>query len=222
MFATVIADVVRSRAQPDRDTLQRGIEAALDRVHAVYPVTDRSLRATVADEFQGVFHGIEEALMTTLLVQLALPEGVACRFGVGWGEVHRVESSAAAIEDGSGWWAARESVDHAHALQSGRVALARTWFTAHDSAPAEVRRRAPLINAYLLARDQVVGAMSDRTRRLAFGAWQRVPQARLAEGEGISQSAVSQALGRAGVPALLLGLEGLDAARTPGGVAGDR
>lgn len=224
MFATVIADIVGSRAQPDRNLLQRGIEAAIDRVEAVHPAAERPLRATVADEFQGVYPSVHDALTATLLVRFALPDGVGCRFGIGWGEVRPVTSVAGDIEDGSGWWAAREAVERAHALEDGRVAPARTWFVAHESTEADVQRTVPLVNAYLLARDQVVAAMSDRTRRLAFGAWQRVPQVRLAGLEGISQSAVSQALSKAGVPALLTGLEelGAGAVRPSAGVAGAR
>ena len=61
-------------------------------------------------------------------------------------------------------------------------------------------------NAYLLARDELVAAMSDRTRRLVYGRFLSRTQADLAGSEGITQSAVSQALSSSGARSLLEGL----------------
>jgi DNA-binding CsgD family transcriptional regulator len=66
-----------------------------------------------------------------------------------------------------------------------------------------------LANAYLFARDQLVGEMTGRARRLAYGRIGGQTQAQLAEEEGISQSAVSQALASAGVAALIEGFRQL-------------
>jgi hypothetical protein len=60
-------------------------------------------------------------------------------------------------------------------------------------------------NAYLLVRDQLVGAMSERTRRLTHGRCRGLTQRRLAAQEGITQSAVSQALTAAGAAAVVEG-----------------
>ena len=61
------------------------------------------------------------------------------------------------------------------------------------------------VNAYLLARDALIGPLSARDRRLVLGAARGTAQKTLAEQESISQSAVSQALRRASAGALLTG-----------------
>jgi len=75
--------------------------------------------------------------------------------------------------------------------------------------PASAR----LANAYLLARDQLVSEMTGRTRRLVYGRLQGRTQTELARDEGITQSAVSQALATAGASAVV---EGFRQLRTDG------
>src|SRR3546814_5326864 len=92
---------------------------------------------------------------------------------------------------------------------------ARTWVNVADGVDnADMRSSAALANAYLLARDQLVGAMSERTRRLVYGRCLGRTQRALAEAEGITQSAVSQALAVAGAGAIVEGF----AALNPGGI----
>ncbi len=64
-------------------------------------------------------------------------------------------------------------------------------------------------NAYLLARDEIVGAMSERERRLTYGRLLGRGQQELAAEEGISQPSVSKALRGAGSAAVLEGLAAL-------------
>jgi len=64
-------------------------------------------------------------------------------------------------------------------------------------------------NAYVLARDELVSAMSGRTRRLTYGRCLGRTQRELAEAEGITQPAVSQALSAAGSAALVAGFTDL-------------
>lgn len=66
------------------------------------------------------------------------------------------------------------------------------------------------VNAYLLARDHMVGAMSQRARRLTYGRCLQRTQRELASREGISQSAVSQALAGSGSQAIVEGFLLLD------------
>src|SRR3546814_18002858 len=76
---------------------------------------------------------------------------------------------------------------------------ARTWVNVADGVDnADMRSSAALANAYLLARDQLVGAMSERTRRLVYGRCLGRTQRAPAEAEGITQSAVSPGLAGAG------------------------
>ena len=205
----VIVDLVDSRQIEDR----RGTQAAI--LTAFAGITDvdghtQPLHATVGDEFQGVYPTLSVALEGTLLARLALPAGVDCRFGLGLGEVVDVgEGVVGAIQDGSAWWRAREAIDEAHTREDGRTPSVRSWFRSADTKNAQQS----LVNAYLLARDQVVGAMSDRARRLAFGTMIGRSQAELANSEGITQSAVSQSLRRSGGASLIAAVEELRTGR---------
>lgn len=202
MNVAVIADIVGSRTLPDRAAAQRLLEDAIARVERDVPLAVRELRSTVGDELQGVYPSLDAAMAALLLLRLALPDDVDCRFGVGVGALGEVPSRAGALAEGPGWWAAREAIDVIHAKQARTIPGARTW-VAVDANAAHVQ--VGLANAYLLARDQLVSAMSARTRRLVYGRLLGVTQAELAAAEGITQSAVSQALGAAGAGALVDG-----------------
>ncbi len=190
----VIVDIVGSRSMVDRPVVQAGIQGAFAEVDDLIAVGS-PFRATVGDEFQAVYPGVGIALEATLAARLALPEGVDCRFGLGLGEVKEVGAGAAGpIQDGSGWWRAREAIDEAHDREDSRTPSLRGWFR---GGPGDEVLEAT-VNAYLLARDHIVGAMSERARRLTFGTMSGRVQSELAEIEGISQGAVSQALRRSG------------------------
>ena len=64
-------------------------------------------------------------------------------------------------------------------------------------------------NAYLLVRDELVGVMNERERRLTYGRLLGRSQHDLAAEEGISQPSVSKSLRNAGSAALLEGLVAL-------------
>ncbi|MFD4959214.1 SatD family protein [Microbacterium sp. NPDC058389] len=205
MPVAVTVDIVGSRRLPDRDAAQRALDDAIARVERDLPVAERPLRPTVGDELQGVFATLDAALATTLLVQLALPDIVECRFGLGIGETGLVASASGDIPDGPAWWAARAAIDHVHALEQRTVPSARTWVVAHDEAGDAAHDAARRADAYLLARDQVVGVMSERARRLTYGRCFGVTQRELAAQEGVTQSAVSQLLAASGAAAVVEG-----------------
>ncbi|GAA5025293.1 SatD family protein [Microbacterium fluvii] len=203
MITPVIADIVGSRQLPDRSSAQALLDTALAQVDADLPGAVRALRPIVGDELQGLYPSLPHAMATTLLLRLALPDGVECRFGVGIGAVGEVPSAAGGIAEGPGWWAARAAIDTVHALQSRAVPGARTWVAA--AAQADADAAASAANAYLLARDQLVSDMTERTRRLVYGRCLGATQSDLAAGEGITQSAVSQALATSGAGAVVEG-----------------
>jgi hypothetical protein len=66
----------------------------------------------------------------------------------------------------------------------------------------------------LLARDQLIGAMTERERRLTYGRCRGVTQRELARAEGITQPAVSQALAAAGSAVIVEGMRALQAEAT--------
>lgn len=201
----VISDIVGSRQLADRDGAQRILDSTIERIEAELPLALRQLRPTVADEEQGTYATLGDALASLLLLQLALPDQVECRFGIGIGEIRPVASRTGNIEDGAGWWAARAAIDIVHAKQQRAAPSARTWVVASPGEDAEVHRNVGLANAYLLTRDQIVGDMTERERRLTYGRCLGRTQKDLARAEGITQPGVSQALGSAGAHALVEG-----------------
>jgi hypothetical protein len=131
-----------------------------------------------------------------------LPDGVECRFGLGIGAVDGFESASGRLQDGPGWWAARAAIDTVHAKQQRAAPSARTWVVASPDEDAGVHTAAALANSYLLARDHLVGGMNERARRLTLGRCLGRTQRDLAQEEGITQPAVSQALAAIVVAAL--------------------
>jgi hypothetical protein len=207
----VILDLVNSRQLSNRRVAQleteRSIEVVNRRVAAVQP-----LAPTVGDEFQGVYASVGDALHATLLVRLAIPAGIDCRFGLGRGPVWPIgEGAVGAIQDGPGWWRAREAIDQAHKRAEVRTPTLRTWYL--SDLDANQNHQGPteqaLINSYLLARDHLIGGMSDRARRMTLGVMMGRSQGEIAEDEGITQSAVSQSLRKSGGSVLLAGLHEL-------------
>lgn len=209
MSAVITADIIGSRELPDRAAAQRAIDDAVARVHADLPIAERVLTPTVGDELQGVYPDLPSALAALTLLRLALPDGVDLRFGVGVGEIGSVPSAAGDIAEGPGWWAARQAIDTLHAKQVRTMPRARTWVSAAPGA-ADAASVA-LANAYVWARDELISTMSERSRRLAYGRCLGRTQADLARAEGITQSAVSQALSAAGAAAVVEGFRALSA-----------
>lgn len=199
----LIVDIVGSRQLPDRPAAQRAIYEAFDvAARDVQPV--ERLWATVGDEFQAVFATVRDALRVTTLMRLSFPDAIDCRFGLGAGEVRRLDAGRGGpIYDGSAWYHARGALDEVD--QRGRAAPGlRTWFRSND------RDDEALVTSHLILRDHLIDGMSGRERRLAAGALRGEPQRALAESEGITQSAVSQNLRRSGAAALIAAYRALD------------
>ena len=196
----VIVDVWKSRSHPDRGALQTIIETAFAEVNSIVPAR-QPIEPTVGDEFQGVYDDVGAALRATLLARLHMPEGIDCRFGLGRGEVAMIGSGVVgSVQDGSAWWTARKAIDEARKHEYSKLGFVRTWYRSADHDDRE-----NLVNAYLLGREQIVGAMNPRARRLLLGQLLGQTQAQLATAEGITQSAVSQNLARSGANALVAG-----------------
>lgn len=206
MVVAVIADIVGSRRLRSRSQAQRVFDETIARVEKAHPQADQPLRPTVGDEQQGVYRTLDDALVSLLLLQLALPDGIEFRFGLGIGEIRPVQSEHRELSDGPGWWAARDAIEIVHSRQQRAVPSSRTWIV---GAPDQTEVMDVVIrsaNAYLLARDQIIAGMSERERRLAYGRVNGVSQTALAEQEGITQPSVSKALRSSGAAALIDGL----------------
>jgi hypothetical protein len=196
--ATLIGDVVRSRAASDRsglhDELARALDEANQRLRPVVP-----LRITVGDEFQGCFTTVGEAVHASLWLRLHLAPA-QLRHGIGWGSV-AVLADEPRVEDGPGWWAARAAIDAVKkdAARAGTRLLRTAYHRAEDT---EGPDPAP-VNAALMCRDQMIGSVSPRSQRLLRGVVDGSSQAELAATEHISASAVSQRMRNDGLAVIV-------------------
>lgn len=209
MSIAVIADIVASRQLVDRAAAQRRIARVVGDADRDLPVAKQPLAAVVGDELQGEYDRLGDALASLLLVRLALPDGIDCRFGVGVGAVRPIELDGRTVPEGPAWWAARAAIERTARLQQRAAPFARTWIEAAEGEDAAMVDTISLANAYALSRDQLVSTMSERTRRLTYGRCLGRSQRELAETEGVSQSAVSQALASAGSAAIVEGFAAL-------------
>ncbi|SBS74976.1 conserved hypothetical protein [uncultured Mycobacterium sp.] len=198
--AALIGDVVDSRHASDRGQLHRRMTEAL---------ADTPLAFTVGDEFQGSYPTLGEALDAALAVRLAVAPEIDVRFGIGWGEV-TVLDAGTGIQDGPGWWSAREAIEWtAAAQQQPALATVRTAYRRNgDTGPDP-----DAVNAALLCRDHLLGSMDARSLRLLRGLLDHKTKKELAAMEGISASAVSQRTARDGLDLLVLASEQLRALR---------
>ena len=209
MVIAVLADIVGSRKLDDRSAAQQVLDDTIARVEADLPLASRPLTPTVGDEQQGVYRDLGEAMISLLMIQLRLPDGIGFRFGIGVGEVSAVESVHGELADGPGWYAARAAIDTVHSREGRAVPRARTWIVGAPGQDEVMESTIAASNAYLLVRDELVGAMSERERRLTYGRLIGRSQHELADEEGISQPSVSKSLRSAGSAALLEGVAAL-------------
>ncbi len=206
MVIAVLADIVGSRALDDRTAAQKILDDTIAHVETDLPLAATPLRPTVGDEQQGVYDDLADALVSLLMIQLRLPDGIAFRFGIGVGEVRAVESVHGELADGPGWYAARAAIDTVHAREGRAVPRTRSWIVGAPGQDEVMESTIAASNAYLLVRDELVGAMSERVRRLTYGRLIGRSQHELAADEGVSQPSVSKALRTAGAAAILEGV----------------
>jgi hypothetical protein len=194
----VIGDVVSSRTASDRRHLHHVVERTLATVDERVPAL-RELRVTVGDEFQGTYGTLGAALRAALLVRLEMLPEVDVRVGIGRGEVTVLDADRG-VEDGPGWWSAREAVEAAEsAAERAATRWARTAYRSADPDPVQ-----EAVNAALLCQDHLVGSLSERSVRLLRGLMEpQTTQLELAEREGISASAVSQRVRADGIGTVL-------------------
>jgi SatD family (SatD) len=190
--ATLIGDIVGSRHVTDRAAAHRAVNRAL-RDTAADAIDPPAF--TVGDEFQGSYPTVGGAIDAALALWLAMAPEIDVRFGVGWGSV-MVLDAGAGIQDGPGWWAAREAIEWTAAAQrQPGLALVRTSFRVDG----EARQDVDAINAALLCRDHLIGSLDERSIRILKGLLNNHTKKDIAATEGISASAVSQRAGRDGL-----------------------
>lgn len=215
--ATLIGDLVGSRLVSDRAGVQEALVRALEQVNR-HVTAVQPLEPTIGDEFQGAYADLADAVRASLLVRLLMLPLADTRYGLGAGEVTVFRSGRTPLsQDGPGWWAARDAIEQVQAREGRRASArgTRTWLVDRTAdRTADRTREAVAVNAFLLCRDESVSLMGERARRLLLGWMLGRTQSELAAQEGISQSAVSQALGRSGAYALRDAHDALTGART--------
>ncbi len=201
VMATVIGDVVGSREALDRaglhDRLLAATRAVNEQLDPVVP-----LRITIGDEYQGGFATVGEALVAALRVRLLVMPEFDLRHGVGWGPTTLL-SDAPRVEDGPGWWAAREAISAVGGTlgrwsdRALRTAYRRAVESADGPDPAP-------INAALASRDALLHAAPPRSWGVLRDLLSGMSQREIAASEGVSPSAVSQRIRRDGLAALVV------------------
>jgi hypothetical protein len=212
---TLIGDVVGSRQTEDRGGLQRSLSEVLRRTNKrLEPRV--ALEPTIGDEFQGCFDDVATAVWASLVLRLELlrEAGVDSRYGLGVGKVETFVARDRVVQDGPGWWTAREAIGSSEKMAGASgTAFARTWFSGGRRPQVPPGQDEAALNAFLLCRDAMVDRMKpagrNRLHRLMLG-WS---QARIAEEEGTTQGAVSQSLARSGAYAILASQRTLDECR---------
>jgi DNA-binding transcriptional LysR family regulator len=199
LTAALIGDVVASRTAGDRTVLHDQLTAVLAQVNETCSPTT-PLRITVGDEFQGGFATVGQALQATLRLRLGLLPDHDMRHGLGWGDVHVLQEDPR-VEDGPGWWAARDAI---HEIQQAQehpgTRFRRTAFRLPDGVEGP---DPALVGALLVLRDAAVGALSERSVSVLRGLLAEQTQREIADDLGISPSAVSQRVRSDGLAALV-------------------
>lgn len=195
--AALIGDVVGSRRVADRPAVHVALNDALRDVGAgaIDPPA-----FTVGDEFQGSYPTVGAAIDAALSIRLAVAPDIDVRFGIGWGAVSVLDPERG-IQDGPGWWAAREAIEWTAAAQrQPGLAMVRTSFRVGG----EDRADADALNAALLCRDHLLGSLDERSIRIVNGLLTNQTKKDIAAAEGISASAVSQRAGRDGLDLIVV------------------
>lgn len=186
--ATLIGDLVGSRTARDRSALHTRLTEVLDQFNAEHaPRT--SLRIQAGDEYQGTFDSLGSALQASLWLRLALLPSYDVRHGIGWGPV-RVLGEEPRVEDGPGWWAARDAIAGI-ADPKGRPG-GRERRTSYLRVEGVEGPDPAAVEAYLMVRDTAVSGLSPRSLSVLRGLMAGLSQREIAERLGISPSAVSQ------------------------------
>lgn len=196
-----------SRRSTDRSGLHARLSDALAAVNSTLAPTT-PLRITVGDEYQGTFATLEAAVRAAWWLRVQLLPVCDLRQGLGHGEV-RVLQEQPRVEDGPGWWSARDAV-HAVELAQERPGSAwrRTAFrTSTPDAGSDPGPVAHWVEAVLVLGDSAVGGLSDRSLSVLRGLLEERTQREIAAELGISPSAVSQRVRADGLGALLAAVD---------------
>lgn len=195
--AALLGDVIASRDNADRASLQRSLVETMSQVNSAVP-TLQPLTMTVGDEFQALFPGLAEAFAATLHLQLALDPRIDVRFGIGWGELTLVPTEPPFGQDGPCWWRARDAIEEIKLGESSNLVARSSRVRCHTGSSLD-----PLLNGYLTARDHIVEGLDSVDRRLGLMRMSGTTQAEMAAAVGLTQGSVSRRFQSHGLFALI-------------------
>lgn len=197
----MIGDVIGSRRHPDRRALATMLTRALDRVNGAIPPL-QPLTVTIGDEFQGAYATIGGALAASLRLWASTADEVDLRVGIGWGELIVEDPARSPFgQDGPCWWRAREALDRVrNAERSYR--WPPSWRTAAITGTATDG----LLEAYLMARDHILGRIDGIDGEIVWGLLDGESQTDVARRLGLDKSSVSRRARTHGLLALVRGL----------------
>jgi hypothetical protein len=179
----VIGDLIGSRRLSDRVAVHQALTRSLSEVNDLLK-PDHPFAVTVGDEYQGACTSLADAVLAATLVRLTLLPAVDVRCGIGYGAVMVHDAAESAIvQDGPGWWTAREAIDTVGRARDAR----RSWYVGEGSGT---------VNAFLLCRDHVIDRLNERGIRMLRLALLGRSQKQIAEAEDVWPSAVSQQFAR--------------------------
>lgn len=189
-LATLLGDVVGSREAADRRALHSRLTEVVAQVNAttdpVQPVVVRT-----GDELQGAWERRGQAAHAALLLRLGLLPDVETRYGLAHGEVTAL-SEDGSVQDGPGWWLARDAITLTKEGETGAAREARIVRTRwREDSPAGLA-----LDIALQHRDLLLEGLDHRSLRLLAGLLAGSSQQALAEAEGISPTAVSRRVHR--------------------------
>lgn len=197
LLAAVIGDVVSSRQHPDQAAMLRNVRDATaavnDQVDAVH-----HLRATIGDEFQGVYRTVADAVRAVWRLRLVLIGGpgdpIDVRSAIGWGEVTGPTGGTEFVQQsGTAWWRARDRLESvAASAKAGRPPSLRTAVggLADEGRPdAEAA-----FNVALACVDELLARLDHRSATTLLMTLDGTRQAEIADRLGVSQPAVSSRL----------------------------
>lgn len=180
----LLVDVVASRSG-DRRALHRTLLSAAEATNARWP-GEQPLHPTVADEMQGVYPTLGAALGAAFTLRLILLPQRDVRCGLGGGEVTVIDPDLD-IQDGAGWWLARDAIDWV-AGQAQRKGYASARTAIRDERPVAI----PQADALVRLVDSRLAQLSDAALGTLAGLWAGLDNAAIAQREGITASANSQ------------------------------